>query len=132
MSEKKRKLIDELLEGVDSMRRQREGKVTLRTHKVQERPPLSVGAETIRETREQLEVSRAVFARRLRVRPGPWRTGSRNALARLLSKPSPSPRIRDSGFQIGFVKLAVALHFGLGCRRAKVLVGPPPVRTIFA
>lgn len=63
----KRRLFDELLEGVDAMRRQREGKITLRTHAVEERPPLTIDAQAIRETRERLKVSRAVFARRLRV-----------------------------------------------------------------
>ncbi|WP_405219938.1 helix-turn-helix domain-containing protein [Lentisalinibacter sediminis] len=64
---KKRKLFDELMEGVDAMRREREGKITLRSHEVEDLPPLEVDAELIRETRERLNVSRAVFARRLRV-----------------------------------------------------------------
>ena len=63
----KRRLFDELIDGVDAMRRQREGKVTLRTHEVVERPPLTIDADVIRKTREQLNVSRAVFARHLRV-----------------------------------------------------------------
>lgn len=63
----KRKLIDELLQGVDAMRVHREGKVTLRTHTVQDLPPLSIDAALIRETRECLNVSRAVFARHIRV-----------------------------------------------------------------
>jgi putative transcriptional regulator len=65
----KRRLFDELMEGVDSMRQQREGKITLRSHEVAELPPLEVDAELIRDTRERLHVSRAVFARRLRVSP---------------------------------------------------------------
>ncbi len=64
---KKRKLFDELMDGVESMQQQRTGKITLRTHEVDELPPLIVDAELIRETRERLHVSRAVFARRLRV-----------------------------------------------------------------
>jgi len=64
---KKRKLFDELMDGVDAMRREREGKITLRSHEVEDLPPLEVDAEQIRETRERLNVSRAVFARRLRV-----------------------------------------------------------------
>jgi len=64
---KKRKLFDELMQGVESMREQREGKITLRTHKVEDLPPLEIDAELIRDTREQLRVSRAVFARGLRV-----------------------------------------------------------------
>jgi len=64
---KKRNLYDELMEGVEAMHQQREGKVTLRTHKVEELPPLQIDADLIRETREKLNVSRAVFARHLRV-----------------------------------------------------------------
>ena len=64
---KKRNLYDELMEGVEAMRQQREGKVTLRTHEVEELPPLQIDADLIRETRENLNVSRAVFARHLRV-----------------------------------------------------------------
>ena len=64
---KKRKLFDELIEGVQAMRKQREGKITLRTHEVEDLPPVKINAELIRETREHLRVSRAVFARRLRV-----------------------------------------------------------------
>ena len=63
----KRSLFDELMEGVDAMRDHRQGKVTLRTHEVDELPPLTVDSRTIRETREQLHLSRAVFARGLRV-----------------------------------------------------------------
>jgi putative transcriptional regulator len=64
---KKRNLYDELVEGVDAMRQHREGKVTLRTHEVKELPPLQIAGDLIRETRERLNVSRAVFARHLRV-----------------------------------------------------------------
>jgi len=64
---KKQNLYDELMEGVEAMRQQREGKVTLRTHEVEELPPLQIDADLIRETREKLNVSRAVFARHLRV-----------------------------------------------------------------
>lgn len=64
---KKRKLFDELMDGVESMQHERAGKITLRTHEVDDLPPLQIDAELIRETREQLHVSRAVFARRIRV-----------------------------------------------------------------
>lgn len=66
---RKRKLFDELLDGVESMQQQRAGKMTLRSHEFADLPPLEVDAELIRETREQMHVSRAVFARRLRVSP---------------------------------------------------------------
>ena len=64
---KKRKLFNELMEGVDAMQQQREGKITLRSHEVEDLPPLEVDADLIRDTRERLHVSRAVLARRLRV-----------------------------------------------------------------
>jgi putative transcriptional regulator len=63
----KRKLFDELVEGVGAMQQQRKGKITLRSHEVEDLPPLEVDADLIRDTRERLQVSRAVFARRLRV-----------------------------------------------------------------
>ncbi len=63
----KRRLFDELMEGVDALQQQREGKITLRSHEVEDLPPLEVDAELIRDTRERMQVSRAVFARRLRI-----------------------------------------------------------------
>lgn len=62
-----RNLFDELMDGVDAMRQQREGIITLRSHEFADLPPLEVDADLIRDTRERMHVSRAVFARRLRV-----------------------------------------------------------------
>ncbi len=64
---KKRKLFDELMEGVKAMRKQRQGKITLRTHEIADLPRLEIDGELIRKTREQLRLSRAVFARGLRI-----------------------------------------------------------------
>jgi len=44
------------------------GKITLRSHEVEDLPPLEVDVELIRDTRERMHVSRAVVARRL----GSW------------------------------------------------------------
>ncbi len=66
---KKRNLFNELMDGVDAMRQHREGKITLRTHTVEEQPALEIDAAMIRDTRERLNVSRNVFARYLRVSP---------------------------------------------------------------
>lgn len=63
----RRQLLDELIEGVDAMRDSRAGKITLRTHIVEELPLLTVSGSRIRATRRKLGLSRAVFARRLRV-----------------------------------------------------------------
>ena len=63
----KRKLFDELMDGVGPMEQQLKGKATLRTYEIEDLPPLKINAEMIRDIREKLHVSRAVFARRLRV-----------------------------------------------------------------
>src|SRR5690349_731074 len=60
-----RNIFNELMEGVDAMRAQRQGKITLRTHRVEAKPLPKVDGRIIRETREKLRCSRAVFARRL-------------------------------------------------------------------
>lgn len=63
-----RDLFPELMEGVQEMKRHREGKITLRSYRI----PLlqvSVDADFIRETREKLNVSRSVFARSLGIHP---------------------------------------------------------------
>jgi putative transcriptional regulator len=63
----RRSLFDELIAGVDAMRDSRRGKITLRTHVVEELPPLSISGKRILSTRRGLGLSRTVFARRLRV-----------------------------------------------------------------
>lgn len=55
------------MDGVDAMKQQREGKITLRSHDVEELAPPQIDSKLIRDTRERMRVSRAVFARRLRV-----------------------------------------------------------------
>lgn len=64
---RKRKLLNELLQGVDAMREHREGKRTLRTYAVKKLPPVHIDSAIVRETRESLNVSREIFARHLRV-----------------------------------------------------------------
>ena len=66
----KRNLFAELVEGVDAMKAQREGKVTLRSHTVAV-PEIKVspGAEFFVAAREKFNVSRAVWANMLRVSP---------------------------------------------------------------
>ena len=59
----KRRLFDELMDGVDAMEQHRKGKITLRSIEADDLPPLEVDAELIRDTRERMNVSRAVFAR---------------------------------------------------------------------
>jgi putative transcriptional regulator len=63
----KRKLFDELIEGVAAMKSQRQGRLTLRTYKIEPAPLPKVDSKLIRDTRRRLRCSRAVFARKLRI-----------------------------------------------------------------
>lgn len=63
----KRKVFEELMSGVAAMKKHREGKLTLRSYKVEAAPLPEVGAKLIRETRKKMGCSRAVFARKLRI-----------------------------------------------------------------
>jgi putative transcriptional regulator len=63
----RRDIFGELMEGVAVMKGHREGKITLRTHKVEVAPLPKVDSRLIRETRERLHCSRAVFARKLHI-----------------------------------------------------------------
>ena len=64
---RKRKVFDELMEGVAAIKSHREQKITLRSYKVETRPLPKVDSNLIRATRKRLRCSRAVFARRLRI-----------------------------------------------------------------
>lgn len=66
---KKRNLFAELAEGFEALAEEREGKRTLRTHEVAERPVPAVTAEEITSLRERLHLSRPVLARYLRTNP---------------------------------------------------------------
>lgn len=63
----KRKLFDELKQGLEDIKHHQAGKITLKTYKIEARPKMSVTADLIRETREKLHLSRGVFARKIRV-----------------------------------------------------------------
>jgi putative transcriptional regulator len=63
----KRNILGELMDGVAAMKGHREGKLTLRTYKVEAIPLPKVDSKLIRDTRRRLRCSRAVFARRLRI-----------------------------------------------------------------
>ena len=79
---KKRKLFDELIQGIEDMRAHREGKITLRTHTVQDLPPLSIDAGLIRETGSNSTCHErclpAIFACLYAL----WKTGSRDEPSR--------------------------------------------------
>jgi putative transcriptional regulator len=61
----KRKIFDEMMEGVRAMESHREGKITLRTYNVEATALPKVDSKLIRDTRKRLHCSRAVFARKL-------------------------------------------------------------------
>ena len=63
----KRNIFGELMEGVAAMKSHREGKLTLRSYKVEPAPLPKVDSKLIRDTRKRLRCSRAVFARKLRI-----------------------------------------------------------------
>lgn len=63
----KRDIFSELMEGVAAMKGHRQGKITLRSYKVDVTPLPKVDSKFIRETRKRLHCSRAVFARKLRI-----------------------------------------------------------------
>lgn len=63
----KRRIFAEMMEGMEAMKSHREGKITLRTYKVETAPLPKVDSKLIRDTRRKLRCSRAVFARRLRI-----------------------------------------------------------------
>jgi len=63
----KRKIFTELMEGISAMQAHREEKITLRSYKVKPARLPRVNARTIRETRERLNFSRPVFARKLHI-----------------------------------------------------------------
>ncbi len=63
----KRDIFAELMEGVKTMKGRRGGKLTLRTYKVVPAPLPKVDSRLIRDTRQRLRCSRAVFARKLRI-----------------------------------------------------------------
>ena len=63
----KRNVFTELMEGVAAMKSQREGKLTLRSYKVEATSLPKVDAKLILDTRKKLRCSRAVFARKLHI-----------------------------------------------------------------
>ncbi len=63
----KRNIFDELMEGLAAMKSHREGKITLRSYKVEPKPLPKVDSKLIKQTREKLRCSRAVFARKLHI-----------------------------------------------------------------
>ncbi len=59
-------MFDEMMQGVDEMAAQREGKITLRQVKVESRPAPEVTANDIVALRKKMKMSQKVFAMRVR------------------------------------------------------------------
>lgn len=66
---KKPRLFDELVQAFDELSEWKEGKITLKSYKVEPAPKPAITPEIIRETRELLHLSRAVFAHELHISP---------------------------------------------------------------
>src|SRR5665647_3787092 len=69
MMTNKRDIFAELTEGFDALKSEREGKLTLRTFKVESKPVPVLSPQDVINVREQLRLSRPVFARYLRTNP---------------------------------------------------------------
>ncbi|SER84991.1 helix-turn-helix domain-containing protein [Halopseudomonas bauzanensis] len=88
---KKRNLFDEMLQGIDEMAAQREGKITLRQVSVEDKPAPKVTADEIVALRKKMKMSQGVFAMRIRTSPETLRNWEQdkakpNAHAALLLK----------------------------------------------
>ncbi len=66
---KKRDVFAELLEGFDALKSEREGKLTLRQIKVEDKSVPTLAPQELIEVREKLHLSRPVFASYLRTNP---------------------------------------------------------------
>jgi len=65
----KRDIFSELAEGLDALKSEREGKLTLRTFKVESKPLPELSPQEVLQVRERLHLSRPVFASYLRTNP---------------------------------------------------------------
>ncbi|NIF24048.1 helix-turn-helix domain-containing protein [Candidatus Pantoea multigeneris] len=57
-----RNIFDELMQGMNELAAHQSGKITLKTHKVTKREPVTLAPEDIRRVREKLNISQALFA----------------------------------------------------------------------
>jgi putative transcriptional regulator len=63
----KRNLFSELTEGFEALTAEHSGKITLKRHEVEAKPAPDVSADEVLVLRKKLNLSRAVFARYLRI-----------------------------------------------------------------
>ncbi len=64
-----RDMFSELMQGVEDLKKSREGKLTLRTTTLEEKPRIQISADEIVNLRKRLNMSRPVFAAMLRTSP---------------------------------------------------------------
>lgn len=74
----KRDLFAELLEGFDDLAAERQGKITLRSHKIEQPALEPATGEEIAALRERLNMSQPVFARVLRAAPATLKNWEQN------------------------------------------------------
>lgn len=84
----KRDIFSELMDGLEALADERQGKITLRTHKVQLPKLMPITAEEVIAIRQQLNLSRSVFAMYLAPIRERSRTGSKDELRPML-RPQP-------------------------------------------
>jgi putative transcriptional regulator len=87
----KRDLFNELMEGFDALKTEREGKITLRTTEIDIPEPIEMSADQIARIRKEHNYSQAVFARMLSTKVSTlrnWEQGRSepNAQAKVLLK----------------------------------------------
>ena len=79
------------------MKRHREGKLTLRTYKVEPTPLPKVDSKLIRDTRRKLPISPAPFSpANYASTSAPWKNGSKAAPAKPTSRSSSAPSAQIS------------------------------------
>ena len=57
-----RDIFSELMTGMQELKDHQEGKITLKSHKVTKRAPVTIAPQELRDVREKLNLSQAVFA----------------------------------------------------------------------
>lgn len=57
-----RDIFSELMTGMQELRDHQEGKITLKSYKVTKRAPVTIAPQELRDVREKLNLSQAVFA----------------------------------------------------------------------
>ncbi len=108
----KRNVFSELMDGVHAMQAHREGRITLRSHRIPVLALPRVSERVIRTTRERLHMSRAAFAHRLGVNPNARAVGARTQQAErsgrsVNSASSQIPGYASSARDVGRSRIAV-------------------------